>query len=288
MGEQTTAERIEKQLNDIHDTYPGSVYDCFRVIANEIAAEIDALRAQLRTVFSRVDELDVDLQNSREIAKKYEDRFFAAASQLAEARQGTALANKTIDMLVADEAEAFKRERAQLEAQLDEARAEVERVINANDDERRADAEVIAGLKAEIDALTADLRTANAEIARLMPLPEIYTLWKKIIEDGNPSRDTVAHFVELAHEAAERAAAAPADLRTPTDQRIAALEAQLAEALAEIERLRPVAEAWEAMEENTRMSIRYLQGWESAEARNEAEVSAHVAAVRARAAKVKA
>lgn len=82
----------------------------------------------------------------------------------------------------------------------------------------------------QIDALTADLRTANAEIARLMPLPEIYTLWKKIIEDGNPSRDTVAHFVELAHEAAERAAHAPADLRTSTDQRIAALEAQLAEA----------------------------------------------------------
>lgn len=78
-----------------------------------------------------------------------------------------------------------------------------------------------------IDRLRAELRTANAEIARLMPLPEIYTLWKKIIEDGNPSRDTVAHFVELAHKAAERAAAAPADLRTPTDQRIAALEAQM-------------------------------------------------------------
>ncbi len=30
-----TAERIEKQLNDIYDTYPGSVYDCFRVIASE-------------------------------------------------------------------------------------------------------------------------------------------------------------------------------------------------------------------------------------------------------------
>jgi len=40
---QTTTERIENQLNDIHDTYPGSVYDCFRVIAKEIAAEIDAL-----------------------------------------------------------------------------------------------------------------------------------------------------------------------------------------------------------------------------------------------------
>ena len=42
----TTAKRIEKQLNDIHDTYPGSVYDCFRVIAKEIAAEIDALTAE--------------------------------------------------------------------------------------------------------------------------------------------------------------------------------------------------------------------------------------------------
>lgn len=49
MGETqaTTAERIEKQLNDIHDTYPGSVYDCFRVISTEIAAEIDALTEQL-------------------------------------------------------------------------------------------------------------------------------------------------------------------------------------------------------------------------------------------------
>jgi len=51
MGEQmTTAERIEKQLNDIHDTYPGSVYDCFRVIAKEIAAEIDALRDELAVI----------------------------------------------------------------------------------------------------------------------------------------------------------------------------------------------------------------------------------------------
>ena len=49
MGETqaTTAERIEKQLNDIHDTYPGSVYDCFRVISTEIAAEIDSLTEQL-------------------------------------------------------------------------------------------------------------------------------------------------------------------------------------------------------------------------------------------------
>ncbi len=92
--------------------------------------------------------------------------------------------------------------------------------------------DVAVSIAAEIDKLQAELRTANAEVARLMPLPEIYTLWKKIIEDGNPSRDTVAHFVELAHKAAERAATSPADLRTPTDQRIAALEAQLAEARA--------------------------------------------------------
>lgn len=105
-------------------------------------------------------------------------------------------------------------------------------------------AEIIA---AEIDGLRAELRTANAEIARLMPLPEIYTLWKKIIEDGNPSRDTVAHFIELAHEAAERAAHAPADLRTPTDQRIAALEAQLAERDAQIAALTPDAEAHRAV-----------------------------------------
>ena len=44
---QTTAERIEKQLNDIYDTYPGSVYDCFRVIAKEIAYDIDRLQREL-------------------------------------------------------------------------------------------------------------------------------------------------------------------------------------------------------------------------------------------------
>ena len=155
-------------------------------------------------------------------------------------------------------------------------------------------------IAAEINRLTADLRMANAEISRLMPLPEIYTLWKKIIEDGNPSRDTVAHFVELAHEAAERAAAAPADLRTPTDQRIAALEAQMGalraevnRALheqdaaqmsagqwrAEVERLRPAAEAWEAMEAWRNPSGRTVSGVDMA---YKAMVAA---AARARAAK---
>jgi Lar family restriction alleviation protein len=55
------------------------------------------------------------------------------------------------------------------------------------------------------------------------------------------------------------------------------------EARTEVERLRPAAEAWEAQVEEERMSYRYLRGWESAEARSEAEVRAKSA--RARAAK---
>ncbi len=89
-------------------------------------------------------------------------------------------------------------------------------------------------LRAQVEDLTARLQTAQAEMARLAPLSEVYALWKKVIEDGHPTRDTIMQFVELAHEAAERAASAPADLRPPTDQRIALLEAQLAAARAQI------------------------------------------------------
>lgn len=139
--------------------------------------------------------------------------------------------------------------------------------------------------RAELDALTRERDEARAEAERLRPLPEIYAAWQKIILDGNPSRDTVAEFVEIAHAAAMRAAAAPPNLNPlpNRDADIAGLthdlaevkeivaagryqrnldvmtiaaqadviderNAQLAEARAEVERLRPAAEAWGALE----------------------------------------
>lgn len=127
---QTTAERIEKQLNDIHDTFPGSVYDCFRVIANEVAAEIDGLAAQLRTALAERDEAwakAADWEHEEGLAEIADTQTNLHYAEVAKNRE--------------------------LTAQLAEARAEVTQIINANDDERRADAEVIAGLKAEIERL---------------------------------------------------------------------------------------------------------------------------------------
>ena len=86
---QTTTERIENQLNDIHDTYPGSVYDCFRVIAKEIAAEIDALTRERDEARAEVATLTLKLANARLNLKHCSeevDKRDECAGQLGEAR----------------------------------------------------------------------------------------------------------------------------------------------------------------------------------------------------------
>ena len=86
---QTTTERIENQLNDIHDTYPGSVYDCFRVIAKEIAAEIDALTRERDEARAEVATLTLKLANARLNLKHCSeevDKRDECAGQLAESR----------------------------------------------------------------------------------------------------------------------------------------------------------------------------------------------------------
>lgn len=236
---QTTAERIARLIDENYQIHGlRADYETAKIVARELdarQAQIDALRAQLRTALAERDEAwakAADWEHEEGLAEIADTQTNLHYAEVAKNRE-----------------------------------------------------------------LTAQLRTANAEVARLMPLPEIYTLWKKIIEDGNPSRDTVAHFVELAHKAAERAATSPADLRTPTDQRIAALEALLAEARAEVERLRPAAEAWEAREALVAASkIRDAALWEIGAPNTDryrvtksawlvAEEAAETAAARARAAK---
>lgn len=112
--------------------------------------------------------------------------------------------------------------------------------VRCDDNGNKAGIEYCAKkIAAEIDQLTHDLAWERAEVKRLMPLPEIYEAWQKIILDGSPSRDTVAEFVEIAHAAAMRAASAPPNLNPLPNK-----DAEIAGLKHDVERLAAEVEHW--------------------------------------------
>ena len=147
---------------------------------------------------------------------------------------------ETIDMLLEDERDAFRHERAQLETQLAKARAEVAR--------READ---LSTARITITEVESERNGANAfldEVAFILQMPTAYmggvNGWAEVKMQGLAEARAEVATLTL------KLANARLNLKHCSEEvdKRDECAGQLGEARAEVERLRPAAEAWEAQE----------------------------------------